>query len=430
MYDVYARRNLFVVYFVFIGITILFWVLSKSDPASIIRFPYISLTQISGLIAISLISLNLLLSARLKIFEDLFGGLDKVYRQHNITGRVSFAFMLAHPVFLLFTTPKLSQALEIYIFNFANLSYVAGRTALLGFTILIVLTIFIRLPYHIWLITHRLMLIPLIATALHVFTVKSDVSTYLPLRYFIFAILFMGITAYVYKVILYRWFGPKYEYCIDKTSLIGDVVEFLLKPKDRRIYFEPGQFVFVKIFSDNIPQEEHPFSISSSPIEEQIRLSIRQSGDYTKKLQQLKKGAKIMLYGPYGQFGKRALSSKQDVVMIAGGIGITPFLSILKYIRSKKIRIKVKLIYSFKSRKKAVYSKELSSLLGKNLIENSSDTKGQITIGKIKNSIGNFQNKLFLLCGPTAMMKSLSKQLLDVGVKRKDIVFESFDLKD
>ncbi|OGM33306.1 hypothetical protein A2803_05570 [Candidatus Woesebacteria bacterium RIFCSPHIGHO2_01_FULL_44_21] len=429
MYDVRARKNLFLVYTVFLGLTLSLWVLAKPSINSILNFPLISVTQILGLTAATLVSLNLLLASRLKIFENLFGGLDKVYKQHQFTGKTAFALMLAHPTFLLLSSSDLWRAVELYVLDLSTPAYNYGKLALFGFTTLITLTIFVRLPYHIWRITHQLMIIPLIFLTLHVATIPSDVAVFLPLRVWILGLLLVGIGSYIYKVILYKHIGPKLDYKVNQVNLRGQITEVLLEPQGSALSHEPGQFVFVIFGNHEIGDEEHPFSISSAPGEKLIRLSIKKSGDFTSTLPKLKAQDKVKLYGPYGAFGRIALVSKKEVVMIAGGIGITPFLSIVNYIKNKNINLKYKLIYSYKNETDSSYKEELMEIAGDKLVTHNSDRSGHLTAKSIADKVGGLTNKTILLCGPKGMMSALTSQFLEMGVKRRNIIFEDFDLK-
>jgi len=178
-----------------------------------------------------------------------------------------------------------------------------------------------------------------------------------------------------------------------------------------------------------IGDEEHPFSISSAPGEKLIRLSIKKSGDFTSTLPKLKAQDKVKLYGPYGAFGRIALVSKKEVVMIAGGIGITPFLSIVNYIKNKNINLKYKLIYSYKNETDSSYKEELMEIAGDKLVTHNSDRSGHLTAKSIADKVGGLTNKTILLCGPKGMMSALTSQFLEMGVKRRNIIFEDFDLK-
>ena len=87
-----------------------------------------------------------------------------------------------------------------------------------------------------------------------------------------------------------------------------------------------GQFTFVSFKGDKALSESHPFTVSSSPKEDNLRLSIKASGDWTKHLYEtLKEGSEAHVEGCYGQMNYKDGGAEQ--IWIAGGIGVTPFLS-------------------------------------------------------------------------------------------------------
>jgi predicted ferric reductase len=242
-------------------------------------------------------------------------------------------------------------------------------------------------------------------------------------------LLIVGVAVYVYKVILYKFIGPRLEYAISQINLRGAITEIILKPISTTINYEPGQFAFVVFNNPVVGLEEHPFSLSSSPSNELVRLSIKKSGDFTSTLPSLKKGDQVLIYGPYGQFGRRVFATNKQVLMIAGGIGITPFLSIVNYIKDKNLKINYKLMYTYKNDSDSAYKEELVALCGDRLVTHHSDKMGHLTADIVRKNTGELTNKLILLCGPRRMMIDLTNQFLRLGVKRQNIIFEDFDLK-
>jgi predicted ferric reductase len=90
-----------------------------------------------------------------------------------------------------------------------------------------------------------------------------------------------------------------------------------------------GQFLFVRFPSDKILNESHPFTISSAPKDEALRVTIKASGDFTRELfTRLKEGAEAVVDGAYGMFDYKTGGQKQ--IWVAGGIGVTPFLSFIR----------------------------------------------------------------------------------------------------
>jgi predicted ferric reductase len=415
------------------SVTLILWLISGLNFSTLISAWPNTIAKISALIAITAVSWNLILSSRFKYFDKAFKGLDMMYKAHRHSGMIAFAFMLSHPVFLIVSALPVWDFMKIYILPGSIWAINFGIFALWLFVILLVLTLFIKLPYHIWKRTHQFMVLPYALVALHILTIQSDIFFYLPLRVWVIALFAFGFISYIYKVFLYRYIGPKYQYQIKDVKVMGNIIEIVLAAVGKKINFYPGQFVFINIEDKAIGKEQHPFSISSSPNDKNLRLSIKQMGDHTNKFSNLKKSMNITLYGPYGEFGKRFLSSNKDSLWIAGGIGITPFLSLLHYFNESGQNKKVALYYCTRDKDEAVYHNEIKDVSKEcpflNYYSFCSSEKGRIQAKMILDEIGNLTERLILLCGPMPMMKSLEKGFMELGVNRSNIIYEDFSLK-
>lgn len=422
------NKGLILVWFSVLTTANLF-VLSKFSLGAQVSWSWLTLSQIISLLGTNLLCVSFLLSSRFRWLEDLFGGLDKVYKTHHITGGLSFVMLLHHPLFLAVNVlPRTELTLKYFWFS-GSLPYNYGVISLYIMLILLFLTLVVNLPYNLWLKTHEFMGMSLFFASLHILTISSDVSRFMPLRYWIIFWLIAALIAVIYKRFLYKIIGPKYKYVVESAKQIDDVVEVWLKPVTKKMNYYPGQFVFCEF--ENLGKEVHPFSISSNGFDGRVRLDMKILGDYTLKLKTIKEGNMVTLFGPYGKFFE-SLLSKKDLVWIAGGIGITPFMGMLDM--AKKInRHKVDLIYCAKSESEMIFDKEITERASEcdyiKYHQYCSDKKGRITARSILSMVDSFDNKKFLLCGPIEMMESLTAQLSALGVKRKNIIFEDFNFK-
>lgn len=413
-------------------ITVSLWVLSKPELSTVLESPFGSLGQIAGLLAALFVCAQFILATRMRVLETLFGGLDKVYKTHAITGALAFLFMLNHPVLLAVNVLPSVPAAVIYFYpTLNNLPYAYGIMGLYLMILLLVLTLFLRLPYHVWKKTHILMVFPQIFIIAHVIFISSDTSRYMPLRYWILFLGFTSLTAYVYKRFFYAHLGHRYFYYIQEVKQLADITELNLKPEGKKMVFNPGQFVFISIQDKAIGFEDHPFSISSGPGEEALRLTIKHSGDYTDRLALAKPGIKVRLYGPYGMFGEKSLAKSRDEIWIAGGIGITPFLSLLRYYVKHAPNKSIWFFYSTKQKKDAAYLDEIGSLVRQQprikFLHNATEKGERITASLVGKTIGGFSNQQIMLCGSNAMVEDLWEQFVSLGVKPRNLIFEEFN---
>ena len=213
---------------------------------------------------------------------------------------------------------------------------------------------------------------------------------------------------------------------IDETP---DTKTFRVERKGQ-IGFKPGQFFMVR-FEDN-SNLHRAYSIASSPTDKNhMDITMNLVGTFTEKLWSAKAGDYLMFKGPYGKFYFDE-SIKEDLILIGGGLGITPFRSILRYCANFKLENKIKLIYSVKAPKDIVYKDELEKLKEENpnyalvltMTRPTPDWKGRI--GRInemllKENISNMENSLFYLCGSLDFVRDMAKMLESLGAKKEKI---------
>jgi predicted ferric reductase len=214
----------------------------------------------------------------------------------------------------------------------------------------------------------------------------------------------------------------------------------------KKMNYQAGQFAWLKIGSSS-PMPENPFSIASClhQTSSDISFLIKDVGDFTHQISQLQVGQKIFIDGPDGNFGIEAFSVEQDqLVMVAGGVGITPMISVLRQIErdqdTKFLNKKISLIYGNRVIGQAINLKEMVNLESfKNLevlhlvSEPTKDWQGLTgvldapTLERILNSQKiNPKTAQFLICGPAEMIDSVETSLDQFGAPLANIASEKF----
>ena len=417
--------------FILIILPIILWILRMplserfSDSYSILT----SLGQISGIIGMAMFIVVIILSSRLKFLENYFGGLNKIYFLHHFLGGVSLILLLFHPTILVikFATISLHDA-ALFLLPGNNSAVTFGLVALLAMIILLVFTFFINFPYKTWKITHKFLGIAFFFAILHTFFVPSDVSLFLPLKIYMGFLVFVALFVFLYRTIFGNSVIKRYSYLVDRVKRLNDnVIEIVMSAKDETMNFQAGQYIFISFKADNINKEVHPFSISSGIFDEKLKIIVKSLGKYTNNLQNLKAGASAFIEGPFGVFSYLK-SNYKNQIWIAGGIGITPFLSMAKSLKDNTY--KIDLFYCVKNKDEIVSSEEFTKVVLANsnfrIIPFCSDLEGRINVQKIKNISGGISQKDFFLCGPPGMMKGLRLELLENDVSNENIHSEEF----
>ncbi len=229
-------------------------------------------------------------------------------------------------------------------------------------------------------------------------------------------------------------------YVINRIEKNHNIVVLNITPKEGDIFdFKPGQFVMLAIYNkkENI-WRQRPFSICSSPLNKKyLQLAIKVYGEFTQKIAILKKGDHVGISGPYGFFTFNE-SKMKKVVFIAGGIGITPFISAIRYVSEKELPNEITLLYSNKTGKDVIFLKELKSISRKCkniqvifILTNDNSArfkyeKGRIDKAMIEKYCLSHREKLFSLCGPLKFMKSMMSYLEEIEVSEDHIKMERF----
>ena len=386
-----------------------------------------SFGQITGLVGMTLFAMTFLLTTRAHWVERLFGGLDKVYKTHQFSGALAFVFLLAHPLLLVikFIPANIKQA-AIYLLPSGSIAVNFGIMALLGLTLLIVITLYFNWKYQNWKLSHKFMGLVFVLAIFHVFMVTTDITFYPVLRNYMIAITIIGFVAHIYGSYL-RHIKQKVVYAVDSVKTIGSVSIITLSPKGAKLNYRAGQFVFIRFKDKTVGSEQHPFTIASAPGQTDLVFAIKNLGDYTAKIGSVKHGTIVEVEGPYGEFNSPRGAAKK--IWIAGGIGVTPFVSMARDLDDTHTE-RIDFYCCTKNEAEAIFLDEFKAIAHKhpnfNVIPFYQDVDGIINADKIQAKSGVSDIEVFI-CGPPGMMRALSGQFRKKGVRK--IHMEDFNFK-
>jgi predicted ferric reductase len=397
------------------------WTLALVVEPTLIPARQLAAESLSSL-AIVCMSANLMLSTRTPALERGLHGLDKLFVTHRTIG-LSVAFLVsAH--FLL--VPK-------------SIGYVPSKPV--GYTAiaLVLAAVFaasaprfpwrrlVPLRYQDWKLSHRFMGVVVALAVTHSLLAHTYVRSAPLLTAYVYTIAALGLIAWLYRELLFAHVGPFRTFRVRQSRALGDgVTEITLGSTSTARQRTAGQFAFVAL--DAGPsREQHPFTISSGA-EDDVRFSIKASGDFTKQLQSgVPEASSVRVEGPYGAFGYRRGGPHQ--LWLAGGIGITPFLAMADNLDE---RTSVQLVWSIRDARDAIYQQELTRITAEKtnlrLVVHSTSQLGHVDIGALTLDAEPRDFSVFI-CGPVPMRQGFIKQLKALGVPRNQIHFEEFRLR-
>lgn len=394
------------------------------------------LGQFTGIVGCQLFAFALILSARLKFLERFFGGLDKMYVIHHRVGTIAFFFLAIHPLLLAFryADESFGDALD-FLNPIGNTFAVSmGIYSVLGMLVLLFLTFYGSVfSYSKLKLAHRFLGMFFFLGFVHVLLIPSSLNSDTVLKVSLLASALIGLVAYIYRTLLGRWLVRRTSFVISEIkNLGGQMTEITLTPRKLGMLHTPGQFGMLSFSRSSIvPDEEHPFTISSPGLDGRLRFSIKALGDYTSLLPDIKLGTQATVEGPFGEFSYIYGQKKQ--VWVAGGIGVTPFVSMAEHMLTlDNLPYVVDFYYSVKTASEGVYRDVFESLQSKHPSFKfhfmPSDTSGFVSAEGIIKEVTDLHGRDIFICGPPGMMAALTGQLAQMHITSSQIHSERFAL--
>ena len=393
------------------------------------------LGRISGALGFSGIILQMILSSRIKILENGVG-LDRLSRWHKNNARVAFTFILFHPLLLFF---EFLKKLDFDFLKNLTIYEWFGVLALILLTSFVSITVFserLKIKYETWKITHKIAYLVIFLAGIHSFMVRSGINYKKPLFYWWAFLILLALTTLFLKSYTRKKRAFKITDIINETQTTRTIK---LEPVDNKAMFDykPGQFAFITFLSVSLPKEEHPFTISSSPYINNYTHTIKESGDFTNQLGKLQVGDSAIVEGPYGVYSNYGLEG--PFAFIAGGVGITPLMSMIRFNSSQPKKEKIILFNCVRTQNDVIFRDELSNLEKSvdwlRIIYIFSDEKtgtnynGYINNEIITKELDFIELYKFFICAPPKMMYKVKKDLLKLGIQKNNIFTEEFKLR-
>jgi predicted ferric reductase len=212
--------------------------------------------------------------------------------------------------------------------------------------------------------------------------------------------------------------------------------------KHPRFRFQPGQFAWITIWDSPFRDHEHPFSISSSAHQDaELTFTIKELGDFTSKIKNIAEGQRVYVDGPYGSFSIDRHPMAKEYIFIAGGVGITPVMSMLRTMSDRGDSRPVTLLYANKILETATFLEEIEKLPGKmnlkviHVVEKPAEgwmgESGFINADVLRRHLPaevNPNHTEIFVCGPVPMMNAVEHALIELGIPAGDYHSERFDL--
>jgi predicted ferric reductase len=365
--------------------------------------------------------------------SSIFPDLSWVVDLHKALGQYGVLVILLHPIFIGLYYADL-EGINIYALD---LGQDFSQLVLLGM-VLLGLIAFIaissaffrgRLGFYRWLYTHLSSYLVPPFLLVHSFALGQTIQG-TGLRYYWWFVTVVMIAFYLYRI-AHKLGARAARYRVVRTRVVADsTTEIRLQPQGRQLRPAPGQFVYLR---GSIPENSHPYTVSVLDEESGILgVTVKEEGPQTTRLQRSQEGDSLLLDGPYGVFTRISLSTDLPLVMLAGGIGITPFRRVWQRLEHERDR-EVHLVYGNETYSEIAYRDELDALEHVQVVHVLNDEpdfpgeKGLVTVDVLRRNLPQeLAAYQFLICGPPVMIVTLEEALTAEGVPDSQVSHELF----
>ncbi|MGF1633186.1 MAG: oxidoreductase, partial [Phycisphaerae bacterium] len=313
-----------------------------------------------GFIGLTQIALQFILIARFKRVTVPYG-IDIILRYHR---QIAVLAILAHPIIIVIDNPSRLKLFNPFGGNWASRFAWLAVLSLVAIAVTSVFRERLKLNYEHWRLGHLIMGVAAIVFAqLHVSMAGLYTNVFWKQAVWIgIAVLMVGMVLYLR--ILKPWLqrGRKWRVAEVRPEQGGTYLLAIEAVGHEGISFLPGQFAWLKLSESPFTLEEHPFSFcGSAERRDRLEFGIKELGDFTGRVKDVPVGTCAYIDGPHGAFSIDRYQAA-GFVFIAGGVGITPFVSFLRTMADRGDRRRAILLYGNETLEKAAHAKEIDDL--------------------------------------------------------------------
>jgi predicted ferric reductase len=392
-----------------------------------------------GFVSATIIATMFVLTARFKQASAPFG-IDLIYYVHRLIALVATGFLLMHPIALLIADPRIVFFVRP---NASPYHLEAGIGSFVCFVVIMMTSLWrkrLHLEYDVWRRIHVFFaLLAVILALIHIQGVGHYVNTFANTALWVLITLSCLVLFLYVRLCKPLWLKAHPYRVVGLVREDGDAWTLTVKPDGHAGFqFMPGQFAWLTLWSTPFAMKEHPFSIASSAEADEMSFTIKELGDFTRKIHEVEIGQVAYVDAPYGAFSTDRLPAN-GYVFVAGGIGIAPIMSMLRTLADRGDERSLLLIYAYNTWEGMTFRDEITELQQRLHLEvvfvlkrppsGWTGESGVLSRDILERHITNaYQSFEFLICGPVAMLEVAERALNGMDIPLMNIHSELFDL--
>ncbi|MEY8839540.1 ferric reductase-like transmembrane domain-containing protein [Cribrihabitans sp. XS_ASV171] len=398
----------------------------------------------AGLVAAAILLVEFPLSGRFRLISARIG-MDVTMRWHQRLARVALVLALIHPfLYRADRNPPLPwDSTRQFTLSWTPETILPGLAAWCILVVLVGLALSRGTPerrYERWRLGHGLTALALVVFLIWHMLAAGRYSAHPWLVAFWFALGGVAVLSLLRVYLFAPLVRARRPWRVARVARVAERIwELVIEPVGHDgLRYDAGQFAWLHLGRHPFSVADNPFSIASAPSEgKQIRFVIKELGDFTRSLGSVEPGTRAYLDGPFGHLTLTGQSAP-EIAMIAGGVGIAPMLGLLHDLRATADPRPVTLLYGNRVAEQIVDEERLEAMAQAGdlrlihvLSEPPAGWGGET--GVIDRALlervfpdAGRRDRVYVLCGPPAMLVAVQSALLALGVPKHRILSESF----
>lgn len=288
-----------------------------------------------------------------------------------------------------------------------------------------------KIKYETWWTIHLYTYIAIAFSFMHqVLTGVMFIGHPLNRLYWTGLYIFVGATILIWRIFIPIYKTIRFKLRVSHVDVEAPgIISIYVKGKNlHKLKAEGGQFFNWRFLDMDRWYESHPFSLSASPTHDSMRFTVKDLGDHSRSLISVKPGTRVMIEGPYGTFTSSRAGKDRPIVLIGGGVGITPIRALLEELPRGR---DISLIYRASTEKDLIFLDEISELARRKNVRlhilPGSRILYPLDAKHLMQLIPNIRSSEIYICGPTSLTELIRSSANDLGMAKNRIHSEIFE---
>lgn len=395
-----------------------------------------TISRVAALVGAYLALLGLLLVARITWIERAVGH-DRLVSWHRKSAPYSLFLILIHVLLVAVgyaANDKVRVGVEIWRLVSSYpwmLPAFVGFLAFMAAGISSYKRVRSKMKYETWWTIHLYTYIAIALSFMHqVLTGVMFIGHPLNRAYWTGLYLFVATTILIWRVMIPLYKSLRFKLRVEHIDIEAPgIISIYIRGRQlSKLKAEGGQFFNWRFLDSQRWYESHPFSLSAAPSEGQMRITVKDLGDHSRSLVWLRPGTRVLIEGPYGTFTRHQAHKERPLVLIGGGVGITPIRALLEELpRGRDITV----IYRASSEEGLIFLDEITELARRknarlNILPGSRKLH-RLDGEHLLRMVPNIRESEIYICGPTALTELIRASAAELGMPKGRVHSEIFE---